>query len=69
MFTEGVGELVAYEVEGMNATYRGEEDKALIAGGEVAQRVDDLPLVRELVERTVKEGNEIVEGFASRFIR
>jgi NAD(P)H-dependent flavin oxidoreductase YrpB (nitropropane dioxygenase family) len=69
MLTEGVGELINFEVDGMNAAYRGEEDKALIAGGEVAQRVDDLPLVRELVQRTMQEGNEIVEGFAARYVR
>jgi NAD(P)H-dependent flavin oxidoreductase YrpB (nitropropane dioxygenase family) len=69
MLTEGVADLVSFEVEGMNAAYRGEEDKALIAGGEVAQRIDDLPLVQDLVARTMKEGNEIVEGFAARYVR
>ena len=62
-------ELIRYEIEGMNAAYRGDKEKMLIAGGECAQRVDDLPPVQELVGRIMKEGTEIVEGLAGKFLR
>ena len=34
----------------------------------LAQR-EDLPLVRDLVDRTMKEGTEVIEGIAGRFLR
>jgi len=69
MMSAGAAELLRDEIEGINAAYRGEEDKALIAGGECAQRVEDLPTVQDLVDRTMKEGTEIIQGLAGRFVR
>jgi NAD(P)H-dependent flavin oxidoreductase YrpB (nitropropane dioxygenase family) len=68
MFSEGALELIRTEIEGMNAAYRGDEEKMLIAGGECAQRVEDLPPVQDLVSRIMEEGTEIIEGMASRFL-
>jgi len=69
MMSEGALELIRDEIEGMNAAYRGDEEKMLVAGGECAQRVEDLPLVQDLVDRIMKEGTEIIEGIAARFLR
>ncbi len=69
MMSKGALELIVNEIEGMNAAYRGDEEKMLIAGGECAQRVEDLPPVQDLVARIMKEGTEIVEGMAARFLR
>ncbi len=66
--SEGAMQLMANEIEGINAAYRGEADKAMIAGGECAQRIDDLPTAKELVDRTMKEGTEIIEGLAGRVL-
>jgi NAD(P)H-dependent flavin oxidoreductase YrpB (nitropropane dioxygenase family) len=66
--SEGAMQLMANEIEGINAAYRGEADKAMIAGGECAQRIDDLPTAKELVNRTMKEGTEIIEGLAGRVL-
>ncbi len=48
-------ELIQGEIEAMNAVYAGDEKKALLAGGECAQRIDDLPSVEDLVMRIVEE--------------
>jgi NAD(P)H-dependent flavin oxidoreductase YrpB (nitropropane dioxygenase family) len=69
MMSEGALKLIINEIEGMNAAYRGDEEKMLIAGGECAQRVDDLPPAQDLVDRIMKEGTEIIEGIADRLIR
>jgi hypothetical protein len=34
-----------------------------MAGGECAQRIDDLPPVQEVVDRIMKEATEIVKNF------
>ena len=56
-------ELYESEVEGIHAVYEGDEEKALLAGGECAQRIDDLPTVQEVVDRIMKEATEIVRNF------
>ena len=61
-------ELYDSEIAAMNAVYAGDENKALLAGGECAQRVDDLPTAQELVDRIVKEATEIIKNFSKRFI-
>jgi NAD(P)H-dependent flavin oxidoreductase YrpB (nitropropane dioxygenase family) len=61
-------ELIAAEIEGINAVYDGDEEKALIAGGECAQRVDDLPTAQELVDKIVEEATDIVRSFSERFL-
>ena len=51
-------ELIESEIAAMNAVYAGDEGKALLAGGECAQRINDLPTVEDLVRRIVKEAEE-----------
>jgi NAD(P)H-dependent flavin oxidoreductase YrpB (nitropropane dioxygenase family) len=58
--TPGAQELVEYEREGIRATFLGIFEKAMMAGGECAQRVSDLPKVKDLVDRIVKEAEEIL---------
>ncbi|MCJ7771745.1 MAG: nitronate monooxygenase [Desulfobacterales bacterium] len=66
--TEGALKLIENEIEGMNAVFAGDESKALIAGGECAQRVDDLPTVQELVDRIVNDAERIIGGLAKKHI-
>ena len=61
-------EVVAKEDEGWDAQFRGDGPKALMPGGEVAGLVDDLPAVKELVERTVKEAEEVIRNMPQRFL-
>jgi len=55
-------EVMDKENEGFSALYSGDEPKALIPGGEVAGRIDDLPSVAELVEQVVTEAEEIIRN-------
>jgi len=61
-------ELLVNELNGINAVYDGYEDKALMAAGEVAQRVEDLPTAKELVDRIMDEAVEIIRGFPDRYL-
>ncbi|MCK9276160.1 MAG: nitronate monooxygenase [Syntrophales bacterium] len=58
-------ELIQYENEGFKAVYMGDRENAMMAGGECAQRIDDLPKVEDLVNRIVKEATEIVNNMPS----
>ena len=53
-------EVMTRELEGFAGTFTGDEKKALFPGGEVAGRIDDLPTVGELIERTIREAEEII---------
>jgi len=62
-------EVRAREDEGWDAQFRGDGPKALMPGGEVAGLVDDLPAVKELVERIVKEAEQTIEDLPQRYLR
>ncbi|TSA44388.1 MAG: hypothetical protein D4R56_07245 [Deltaproteobacteria bacterium] len=55
-------ELIEYERAGIKAVCMGDKENAMMAGGECAQRVNDLPKVRELVERIMKEAEDIIRN-------
>ncbi|MEA3222555.1 MAG: nitronate monooxygenase [Thermodesulfobacteriota bacterium] len=61
-------DLIINELEGINATYTGDEEKALMAGGESAQRVNDMPAVGEVIERIVRQTEEIIENLPKRVL-
>ena len=62
-------EVMEKEDEGFNALYSGDELKALIPGGEVAGRIDDLPTAKELIERTVSEAEEIIRDLPQKLVK
>ena len=62
-------EVRAKEDEGWDAQFRGDGPRALMPGGEVAGLVDDIPTVRVLVERTVKEAEEILRSLSQGFAK
>jgi enoyl-[acyl-carrier protein] reductase II len=59
-------ELINSEIEAMNAVYAGNESKALLAGGECAQRINDLPTVEDLVKRIAREAEEVLAKMPGR---
>jgi NAD(P)H-dependent flavin oxidoreductase YrpB (nitropropane dioxygenase family) len=66
--TPGAQELVAYEREGIKAVFEGDREKALMAGGECAQRVEDLPTVQALVDRIAGEADEVIKKLQQKVV-
>ena len=60
--------LIEYEIESIKATYEGNLEKALMASGEVAQRINDMPLVNDMVQSVVKEAEEVIQDMPKKFI-
>jgi NAD(P)H-dependent flavin oxidoreductase YrpB (nitropropane dioxygenase family) len=58
--SKGAQELTAYENEAIKAVTMGDESKAMMAGGECAQRINDMPKVEDLVNSIMKEATEIL---------
>jgi enoyl-[acyl-carrier protein] reductase II len=61
-FTTIPMELIENERKGISAVYAGDKEKALMAGGECAQRVHDLPAVQDLVDGIIKDAAGIVKN-------
>jgi len=55
-------EVMMKELQGFGKLFAGDEQKALLPGGEVAGRIDDLPTVKELIDRTIGEAKEILKS-------
>lgn len=61
-------QLIAFETEAINATFNGDRENAMMAGGECAQRVEDLPPVQELVDRIVKDAVAIISEMSAKYL-
>jgi NAD(P)H-dependent flavin oxidoreductase YrpB (nitropropane dioxygenase family) len=60
--------LIDYENESIKATYEGDKEKAMMAGGEVAQRISDMPKVQEVVEKIMKETEEVLANLPKKYL-
>ena len=58
--------LINYENESIKAVYEGDKEKAMMAGGEVAQRITDMPKVEDLVRNIVKEAEETLANMSKK---
>jgi NAD(P)H-dependent flavin oxidoreductase YrpB (nitropropane dioxygenase family) len=54
--------LIQYEIESIKATFEGDKEKAMMAAGEVAQRIKDMPKVDDMVQEIVKETETILRN-------
>ncbi len=54
--------LIQYELESIRATFEGDREKAMMAAGEVAQRINDMPKVNDMVQEIVKEAETILRN-------
>jgi NAD(P)H-dependent flavin oxidoreductase YrpB (nitropropane dioxygenase family) len=54
--------LIQYEIESIKATFEGNKEKAMMAAGEVAQRIKDMPKVNDMVQEIVKEAETILRN-------
>ena len=54
--------LIRYEIESIKATFEGDREKAMMAAGEVAQRINDMPKVSDMVQEIVKDAETILRN-------
>jgi NAD(P)H-dependent flavin oxidoreductase YrpB (nitropropane dioxygenase family) len=54
--------LIQFEIESIKAVYEGNKEKALMAAGEAAQRINDMPKVADMVEKIMKEAETTLRG-------
>jgi NAD(P)H-dependent flavin oxidoreductase YrpB (nitropropane dioxygenase family) len=52
--------LINYEIESIKAVFEGNKEKALMAAGEAAQRIKDMPKVNDMVQEIVRETEAIL---------
>lgn len=60
--------LIEYEIESIKAAYEGDKEKALMAAGEGAQRISDMPRVEDMVQEIVKEAETLLENLPRKFL-
>jgi NAD(P)H-dependent flavin oxidoreductase YrpB (nitropropane dioxygenase family) len=61
-------ELIKFEVESIRAVYEGRKETALLAAGEAAQRISDLPKVADLVEKMGKDAEAILRSVQTKLL-
>lgn len=66
--TEVARDLVARELDGFEALIEGDEHRAIMPAGEVAGRIKDIPTVKDLVARIMKEAEQIVRDLPRKYI-
>jgi enoyl-[acyl-carrier protein] reductase II len=57
--------LIDYEIESIQAVFAGNKEKAMMAAGEAAQRINDMPKVNDLVQKIVTDAENILKGFCN----
>lgn len=57
-------EFIQTERDAIEAICRGETDKGMMAGGECAQRIQDLPKVQNLVDSIMREAEATLKGLS-----
>ncbi len=60
--------LIEFEIESIKAVYEGDKEKALMAAGEAAQRIHDMPKVNDMVQGMVKDAEDILKGVQKKFL-
>ena len=55
-------EQYEYEIKSLEAIETGDVENSTMPGGEVAGRIKDIPTVKELIERIVREAEEIIKN-------
>jgi NAD(P)H-dependent flavin oxidoreductase YrpB (nitropropane dioxygenase family) len=60
--------LINFEIESIKAVYEGRKETALMAAGEAAQRIKDMPKVHDMVQEIVKEAEKILRDVPKKFL-
>jgi len=60
--------LIEFEVESIKAVYDGNKEKALMAAGEAAQRINDMPKVNDMVQTIVTDAENILRSIPAKYL-
>ncbi|UCH50461.1 MAG: nitronate monooxygenase [Chloroflexota bacterium] len=60
--------LIEFEVASIKAAFEGNKEKALLAAGEAAQRIKDMPKVNDLVQEIVREAEAILRDVPKKLL-
>lgn len=60
--------LIQFEIESIKAVYEGDKEKALMAAGEVAQRINDMPKVNDMVQGIIKDAEDILRSVPKKYL-
>ncbi|MFW6333975.1 MAG: NAD(P)H-dependent flavin oxidoreductase, partial [Desulfosalsimonas sp.] len=60
--------LINFEVESIKAVYEGNPEKAMMAAGECAQRIKEMPKVDDMVRKLVEETEERIANLPRQFL-
>jgi NAD(P)H-dependent flavin oxidoreductase YrpB (nitropropane dioxygenase family) len=60
--------LINFEIESIKAVYEGDKTKAMMAAGEAAQRINDMPKVNDLVQTIAKEAEDILKSVQTKLL-
>jgi NAD(P)H-dependent flavin oxidoreductase YrpB (nitropropane dioxygenase family) len=60
--------LIMFELDSMKAAYEGDKDKALLAAGEAAQRINDMPRINDLVQDMMKKTEDILKSVQTKML-
>jgi len=60
--------LIQFEIESIKAVYEGNKEKALMAAGEAAQRINDMPKVADMVEKIMKEAEAALRSVPAKHL-
>jgi NAD(P)H-dependent flavin oxidoreductase YrpB (nitropropane dioxygenase family) len=60
--------LIQFEIESIKAVCDGDKTKAMMAAGEAAQRINDMPKVNDLVQSIVKDAENILKSVQTKLL-
>ena len=60
--------LIQFEIDSIKAVYEGDKENAMMAAGEAAQRINDMPKVNDMVQVMVKEAEDILKGVQKKLL-
>jgi NAD(P)H-dependent flavin oxidoreductase YrpB (nitropropane dioxygenase family) len=62
-------ELLFSEIKALEAVYSGDENIAMYPAGEIAQRISDIPKVKDMVVSIMRDVEDILEKLPGKFIK
>ncbi|MFO7569472.1 MAG: nitronate monooxygenase [Smithellaceae bacterium] len=60
--------LIDYEIDSIRAVCTGDKAKAMMAAGEAAQRINDMPRVNDMVQTIIRETEDILQNLSKKIL-